>query len=134
MITRETALNPWDVKNNPTNRLMKYKELYHCWEISGTKLTFTEWLDKFYPDRIPMTPNNKPKIKAYDYKGKWFVLMDENRADDEDYERPEVNVEWVMGKGLAEHVENCTYYGIPAYIGDNQDLKDKIEKLYDPKQ
>lgn len=29
-----------------------HKELYRQWELSKSKLTFTEWLDKFYPDRL----------------------------------------------------------------------------------
>lgn len=67
------------------------------------------------------------KIIADDYKGKWFVLQDENI--DCQYERKEINVEWVMGEGLEEHVENCLYYGIPAYLGDNQDLHKRIEEI-----
>ena len=67
------------------------------------------------------------KIIAEDYKGKWFSLQDEDIESW--YERKEINVEWVMNEGLKEHVENCDYYGIPPYIGDNQELKDKIKNL-----
>lgn len=69
------------------------------------------------------------KIIASDYKGKWFVLQDEDTPDDFSYERKDVNVDWAMNEGLAEHISNCNYYGIPVYIGDNQELKDKIAKL-----
>lgn len=67
------------------------------------------------------------KIIAEDYKGKWFILQDEDIESD--YERKEINVEWVMNEGLREHVENCLYYGIPTYIGDNKELKEKIAKI-----
>lgn len=34
-----------------------YKELYRQWKMSQTKLTFTQWLDRFYPDRNPSPTN-----------------------------------------------------------------------------
>ena len=67
------------------------------------------------------------KIIASDYKGKWFVLEDEDNSFG--YERKEINVDWVMGEGLQDHVENCRYYGIPAYTGSDKDLNEKIEKI-----
>ena len=67
------------------------------------------------------------KIIADDYKGKWFVLQDEDI--DCDFERKEINIDWVMNEGLKEHVENCLYYGIPSYIGKNEELKKRIEIL-----
>jgi len=69
------------------------------------------------------------RIRAYDYKGKWFILMDEDRADFHDYERKEVNVEYVMNDGLKEHVYNCLYYGISAYVGNDKELNEKIKNL-----
>lgn len=69
------------------------------------------------------------KIVATDYKGKWFSLCDENELDVMDFERKEINTDWVVGEGLQEHVENCIYYGIPAYLGKNKDLHEKIAKL-----
>jgi len=71
------------------------------------------------------------KIVASDYKGKWFVLQDEDVEDEYDLVRDEIDVHWVMGEGLQEHVENCRYYGIPAYIGKNEELKAKIKKIED---
>jgi len=67
------------------------------------------------------------KIIADDYKGKWFILQDENIPAN--FTRKEINTEYVMNEGLMEHVENCLYYGIPAYIGQDQELLDKIEIL-----
>lgn len=67
-------------------------------------------------------------IKAYDYKGKWFVLQDPSN-DDMDLERPDVDVAWAMGVGLQEHVGNCVYYGIPAYIGSDKKLNKRIEHI-----
>jgi len=69
------------------------------------------------------------KIVASDYKGKWFVLQDEDVEDEYALVRDEIDVGWATGEGLLEHVENCLYYGIPAYIGKDQDLHDKIAKI-----
>lgn len=73
--------------------------------------------------------NKKPVegIVALSYKGKWFTLADKSQEDD--FEAPYIDVSWAIGDGLPEHVQNCRYYGIPAYIGDNADLTAKIEKL-----
>ncbi len=65
-------------------------------------------------------------IIASDYKGKWFVLEDGDPAQNE---RPEVNLEYVMGVGLSDHVENCRYYGIPAYVGSDTALHAKIQAI-----
>lgn len=67
-------------------------------------------------------------IIASDYKGKWFVLEDEP-GDDFSFERKEINVGWVISEGLREHVENCNYYGIPAYVGADKELHAKIEAI-----
>lgn len=57
--------------------------------------------------------------------------MDEDQMDDlYDFERPEINVEYIMNEGLREHVDNCIYYGIPAYVGGNEELKKKVNELY----
>jgi hypothetical protein len=68
-------------------------------------------------------------IKAYDYKGKWFVLQDADKEDDFDVERPEIDIAYVTGEGLPEHVENCIYYGIPAYIGADVELHKRIKRI-----
>lgn len=78
----------------------------------------------------PREQKDMEKIVAADYKGKWFVLQDEGMEDDFGL-RPEINVEYVTNAGLREHVENCQYYGIPAYIGQNKELRAKIKEIED---
>jgi hypothetical protein len=69
------------------------------------------------------------RIIASDYKGKWFVLQDEDFDLEWVHPRPEINVEYVMNEGLYEHVENCRYYGIPAYLGKDKTLKTRIREI-----
>lgn len=69
------------------------------------------------------------KIVAADYKGKWFVLQDEDIEDEFCAIRPEISIEYVTGEGLRDHVENCLYYGIPAYLGNDKELHDKIRQI-----
>lgn len=66
---------------------------------------------------------------AVDYKGKYFIIQDEDTLDDMDFVVPYMDVEYVLTKGLKTHVAECIYYGIPAYIGSDKELKEKIEKL-----
>lgn len=68
-------------------------------------------------------------MKAIDYKGKWFILCDDDRVDELDYEMQHIDTEHVCGDGLESHVRNCLYYGIPDYIGSNQELHTKIAKI-----
>ncbi len=68
--------------------------------------------------------SKESRIVASDYKGKWFVLEDGETGD-----APHIDIEWATGEGLPEHVENCLYYGIPAYIGANQELHDRIKRI-----
>lgn len=68
-------------------------------------------------------------LVATDYKGKWFVLEDKGHEDGYSFPREEINTEWVQGEGLREHVANCLYYGIPAYVGKDAALHARIEKL-----
>lgn len=71
------------------------------------------------------------KIKAVDYKGKHFILYDEDRLDDEmDDIINYIDVDTVITTDLADHVSSCMYYGIPAYVGSNEELKKEIERLY----
>jgi len=72
----------------------------------------------------------KDNIIASDYKGKWFILMDKDKMDEFDNERKEINVDYVTKDGLTEHVGNCLHYGIPAYVGNNKELNDRIEIIY----
>jgi hypothetical protein len=72
----------------------------------------------------------KPTYKLCDYKGKHFIIQDE--LDDDDYDAGEIEKSAVMDDGwLRTHVENCLYFGIPAYFGKDKELKDRINKLYE---
>lgn len=70
-------------------------------------------------------------INKIDYKGKWFVLQDRDIEDKYgmDYVIGEVESEDLDYEYLEEHVENCMYYGIPAYVGEDEKLKERIDYL-----
>ncbi len=68
------------------------------------------------------------KIKV-DYKGKHFVLQDKLSLDGLDYPVGEMSDDEITDKFLEQHVSACSYYGIPAYIGDDKSLKERIKKL-----
>lgn len=73
------------------------------------------------------------KLKALDYKGKHFILQDENTEEDGmDFRLPYINTEFIVENdiNLENHVAQCQYYGIPAYIGGDTDLHERIEKIY----
>ena len=67
-------------------------------------------------------------IVAVDYKGKHFILTDKNCVTDFDYVDEYVDVEKTIKNNLENHVRDCIYYGIPAYIGENKELKEKIAR------
>ncbi len=70
---------------------------------------------------------------AVSYKSKHFIIMDEDTVDQEEGEDIDlyVDVDKVIESDtiLLNHVIDCNYYGIPAYIGDDQELKYRIEKI-----
>ena len=65
------------------------------------------------------------KILLVDYKGKWQVPHDEDFVDEEDlpYVVGETTKEELI-KNKENHLEACRYYGIPAYVGKDKELKD----------
>jgi capsid portal protein len=66
------------------------------------------------------------KFKLVDYKGKWFVIKD--KEEELDYVYGEITKEEALEEDfVAKHKENCKYYGIPAYIGKDKELK----RIYD---
>lgn len=69
------------------------------------------------------------KLKAIDYKGKYFVLQDE--AIEEDFVIDYVDTEHIVNneEALREHVSTCNYYGIPAYLGGDVDLHERINEI-----
>ena len=71
-------------------------------------------------------------FKKSDYKGKYFVLQDSIDPDDwMDIEVGEIEEDEITDEWLQSHVEACIYYGIPAYIGADKKLNERINKLYD---
>lgn len=70
-------------------------------------------------------------MKAIDYKGKHFILTDENFIDELDQENEFVDVEKITSDDdtLTSHIAACRYYGIPPYLGSDEDLKDRIMKI-----
>lgn len=70
-------------------------------------------------------------IVAVDYKGKGFMLMDKDRVDEDDYVIPFIDVSYILTheQALKDHVAECTYYGIPPYIGSDTELEERIEKI-----
>jgi hypothetical protein len=76
----------------------------------------------------------KNKIIAIDYKGKYFTLQDNDIVTDSMYEYPlpYIDVDSIISNDelLREHVKSCLYYGISAYHGSNEELKNRIEEIY----
>lgn len=70
------------------------------------------------------------KYKLSDYKGKHFIIQDELTEEfDYPYIFEEISDEQLTDKFLQVHVETSIYYGIPAYCGKNQELKERIKKF-----
>ncbi|HRF70618.1 MAG TPA: hypothetical protein PKV66_04235 [Candidatus Pelethenecus sp.] len=72
-------------------------------------------------------------LNLIDYKGKWFVLQDKGIPDPQELdiiinevESGDLDNDW-----LEEHVENSMYYGIPAYIGEDKILNERIKTIYE---
>ncbi len=67
-----------------------------------------------------------------DYKEKYFILQDEKPTEDDwmDIEIGTMEDSEITDLFLREHTDTCIYYGIPAYIGKDEDLKGRIDKLY----
>jgi len=76
-----------------------------------------------------MNKPNKKEIVAVDYKGKHFILYDKDMVDELYIIDPYIDVAKVL-ENLEDHVEQCRYYGIPAYVGKDRELKEKIEELF----
>ena len=69
------------------------------------------------------------KKVAVDYKGKHFMIFDEDAVGDFDILDPYVDAEKVIKEHLKSHVADCIYYGIPAYVGKDEELKKKINQI-----
>lgn len=61
-------------------------------------------------------------FKLVDYKGKFDIIMDEDMVDELDIVVGEIALD--EAKLQAQYrKEEADYYGIPAYIGDDEELK-----------
>lgn len=71
------------------------------------------------------------KIKAVDYKGKHFILQDKNTLESMDEVVDWVDVNFIISENwvLKKHVADCNYYGIPAYIGADEELNKRIDEI-----
>lgn len=71
--------------------------------------------------------------KMIDYKGKYFMLQDTVDTDSEwgwmDIEIGEMDDKDITDEFLKVHIENCIYYGIPSYIGEDKELINRIDKF-----
>lgn len=63
-----------------------------------------------------------------DYKGKHFILSD--TVDDDDFDVGKMDDEDISDEWLMDHVGVCVYFGIPAYIGKNKILRERVENVY----
>lgn len=78
-----------------------------------------------------MTNQSNQKV-AVDYKGKHFILMDEGETTPEDFVIKYIDIDRLLtDECLLTHVLDCNYYGIPAYIGKDKELSDRIKKIED---
>ncbi len=69
------------------------------------------------------------KKVATDYKGKHFIIQDEDTLDVFDILNPYIDAEDVIKHHLESHVEDCHHYGIPAYIGADKELHRRINEI-----
>lgn len=63
-----------------------------------------------------------------DYKGKWEIIQDKIE-EDYDIVVGYIEEQDITDDYLENHVTSCIYYGIPPYIGSDEKLKDRINKL-----
>lgn len=68
------------------------------------------------------------KYYNIDYKGKHFILSD--TIDYDEYSVGETRESDITDEWLMNHVGQCVYYGIPPYVGGNEELRGRIDKVY----
>lgn len=73
------------------------------------------------------TKKEQKKFLLADYKGKYTVIIDEDREDMFDVIVGEITKKDAI-KEARERIGDCNYYGIPAYVGSDEDLN----KIYNP--
>jgi len=63
------------------------------------------------------------KFKLADYKGKHFVIVDE--LGELDFLAGEIDKEQALDKDFIKaHRASCDHYGIPCYVGNDDDMKE----------
>lgn len=68
------------------------------------------------------------KYHKIDYKGKHFILSD--TVDHDDFDIGWITDEDITDSWLMDHVGVSVYYGIPAYVGKNKILRERVENVY----
>lgn len=70
-------------------------------------------------------------MKAVNYKGKHFILQDNDTITDEDDVLDWIDIDIIITENwvLKKHVTDCLYYGIPAYIGKDKELTKRIDYI-----
>ena len=69
-------------------------------------------------------------LNLIDYKGKFDIIQDKDIEDGLDIVVGEISEEEAI-KQAKGRVDCAIYYGVPAIITNNQNLKDIYQKLYD---
>lgn len=71
------------------------------------------------------------KLNLIDYKGKHFILQDQDIELDDDWDLCIGTKEYndIDDSFLRSHVDACIYYGIPPYIGADKKLNKRIDSM-----
>jgi len=68
------------------------------------------------------------KYDLIDYKGKFDIIQDKDQLDDTfDYVVGEITHEQAV-KEIEARVEFALHYGVPTYLGKNEELNNLIDK------
>lgn len=62
-----------------------------------------------------------------DYKGKYFIIADS--IDENEMSVGTIEDEEITDEFLKDHIELCQHYGIPPYIGYDENLEERINYL-----
>lgn len=77
----------------------------------------------YAPSALPILTNNMLKeFLLIDYKGKYDIVFDPDMVDDLDIVVGKISRDAVI-RDAANRKEASRYYGIPAYVGKDEELK-----------
>ena len=124
--TKEDALRHIEREVAPAHH--EHTRLYEEIPLYDTRSTTKESEPQTETGAQTPPPPEVNNIIASDYKGKWFVLHD---IDDVDVGYPAQHIDVSLGDWQkdCENMENCRYYGIPAYVGKDKELTEKIRQI-----